>query len=388
MKMRLRGTLVWKLYVIGFVQLLVLGATVVGVGWLLVRQRLPAPGPEVQSEPGLSSPMLRPPRHPFAGMRPRPFRPPPPLEPLLVFLVSGFLIVGVGSFLTARWVLSPIKTLSLTANALGSGDLRARAKLSREDEFGELGRAFDEMAERLQHLVLAERELLASISHELRTPLARLSVALDLAEEAGGNAGQAPLHEMHQDIAEIESLIDDILTTVRLDLELGRAPSSGFSLHLERVTPAELCERAAERFAARHPDRPLVTDFGEKLPTLSVDPALFRRVLDNLLENADKYTTVARVPIALRAHARDECIVFEVADRGIGIAPEDVPRVFTPFFRGERSRSRSGGGVGLGLTLAKRIVDAHDGIIEIDSAVGRGTTVCVSLPTHSVLRKD
>jgi two-component system, OmpR family, sensor kinase len=107
---------------------------------------------------------------------------------------------------------------------------------------------------------------------------------------------------------------------------------------------------------------------------------LLRRVLDNLLENADKYTPDPNRPIVLSIGARDGRAWFEVVDQGMGILPEDLPQVFTPFFRGERSRSRGGGGVGLGLTLAKRIVEAHGGTIEVSSAPGLGTTVRVELP--------
>jgi signal transduction histidine kinase len=111
------------------------------------------------------------------------------------------------------------------------------------------------------------------------------------------------------------------------------------------------------------------------------DPVLFRRVLDNLLENAHKYSPDEAQPVSLRATAGPQAVVFEVTDRGVGIPAEDLSRVFSAFFRGERSRSRGTGGVGLGLTLAKRIVEAHGGTIGVTSAVGAGTTVRVTLPT-------
>jgi signal transduction histidine kinase len=111
-------------------------------------------------------------------------------------------------------------------------------------------------------------------------------------------------------------------------------------------------------------------------------------VLDNLLENAHKYTPEARAPVRLRAAGVDDAVVFEVADRGIGISSGDLPRVFDAFFRGDRSRTRSTGGVGLGLTLAKRIVDAHSGTIDVISASGGGTTVRVSLPGVASARSD
>jgi len=113
---------------------------------------------------------------------------------------------------------------------------------------------------------------------------------------------------------------------------------------------------------------------------IDVDPVLFRRVVDNLLENAHKYTPDPAVPIVLRVSRAGDDVVFEVVDRGVGIAAEDLPRVFTAFFRGEKSRSRETGGVGLGLTLARRIAGAHGGTVSIESEPDRGTTARLTVP--------
>jgi signal transduction histidine kinase len=305
------------------------------------------------------------------------------MGPLLTFFFSGLVILGAGSFLTARWIVRPLEGLSRTARAFGAGDLRARTGLVRDDELGDVGRAFDEMAEGLQRLRLAERELLANVSHELRTPLARIRVALDIAGEADAETGRASMTEIGVDLEELEALIEDILTATRLELADGRAPASGFELHREPIGPDALCARAVERFRARHPGRPLETSIEPRLPIVEADPVLLRRVLDNLLENAHKYSPDPTRTITLRATKGESLVAFEVADGGIGIQPADLPHVFTPFFRGEKSRSRGTGGVGLGLTLAKRIVEAHGGIIEVMSTVGVGTTVRVVVPVTS-----
>jgi signal transduction histidine kinase len=103
-------------------------------------------------------------------------------------------------------------------------------------------------------------------------------------------------------------------------------------------------------------------------------------VIDNLLENAHKYTPDTSAPIVLAVEPAGDHVIFEVADKGLGISAEDLPRIFTAFFRGERSRSRETGGVGLGLTLAKRIVEAHGGTIEAQSTPNVGTTMRVRIP--------
>lgn len=304
---------------------------------------------------------------------------PSPLPPLLT-LVSGLVVVGVGAFLTTRWIMRPLGELSRAARALGGGDLSARTNLARTDELGEVGRIFDEMATRLSDLLLSEKELLANLSHELRTPLARIRVALEIAAEGDADAARTSLSEIAVDLSELETLIEDVLATTRLAVQSRQAAPAGFALHREEVLPRALCERAADRFRARHPERRLDVSIDGDPPALHADPTLLRRVIDNLLENAHKYSKASEEPIALCARSRDSEVVFEVSDRGIGIPEEDLPRIFDPFFRSERSRSRGTGGVGLGLTLAKRIVDAHGGRIEVESEKGVGTTMRAFIP--------
>jgi signal transduction histidine kinase len=232
------------------------------------------------------------------------------------------------------------------------------------------------MADRIERLLVTEKELLANVAHELRTPLARIGVALDLAGEGDSEAARASLAEIAVDVSELETIVDDILTAMRFEV------TGAARLPLRRsVVPAkQILDAAVDRMRSRHPKRPLVVAGADDLPGIDVDPVLFRRVLDNLLENAHKYSPDRAAPIEIRATARNG-VEFEVRDRGIGISAEDLPRVFTAFFRGDRSRSRETGGVGLGLTLAKRIVDAHDGAIDVASTIGEGTTVRVTVPT-------
>jgi signal transduction histidine kinase len=298
----------------------------------------------------------------------------------LTLFLGGLIILGIGSFWTARWIVRPLEELSRAARALGAGDLRARTGMKRADEIGDVGRTFDEMAERVQHLLLAERELLANVSHELRTPLARIRVAVDIAHEGDPSDGRLSLSEIGLDLTELEAIIDDILTAMRLELATGGEAASNFNLHLEEIGPEVICEHASERFRVRHPRRPLDVRVEKDLPIIKADPVLLRRVVDNLLENAHKYSPEPDRPIALSTTHCDEGVVFEVTDKGAGIDAKDLPHVFTAFFRGERSRSRGTGGVGLGLTLAKRIVEAHGGTIEVTSAAGEGTSVRVVVP--------
>jgi len=309
-----------------------------------------------------------------------PARPPGWAGPVIT-LVCGLLILVLGAVVTARWIVRPIDRLARAARALGRGDLAARSRLERTDEIGELGDRFDEMADRIENLVKSEKELFANVAHELRTPLARIGVALDLAGEGDAEAARASLAEIAVDVTELETIVDDILTAMRFEIGSGTGAVARLPLRKAHVTPASIVATAVERQRARHPGRTLDVSVAADLPMLEVDPMLVRRVLDNLLENAHKYTPDPGRPTAISARLDGSRVVFEVADRGLGIGAEDLPHVFTAFFRGERSRSRETGGVGLGLTLAKRIVEAHDGTIEATSTAGAGTTIRVALPS-------
>lgn len=312
------------------------------------------------------------------------FPPPPPLSGWRVIAVV-LVVVGVSSWLLARTLTKPLGRLSSAAQALGKGDLKARAALPNRDELGDVSRAFDEMAERVAELLRAEKELLANVSHELRTPLARIRMALALASESEGDAAalRESITDITGDLDELERLITDILTAARLALDDVSAPAGVPPLRRQWLDTGDMLAHAASRFRASHPKRTLDVKLSDDLPPVDGDPVLLRRVVDNLLENAHKYTTRAEAPIALVAKGQGDDVVIEVIDKGIGIAAADLPRVFRPFFRADRSRTRATGGLGLGLALSKRIVDAHGGRIELTSAPNEGTCARVILPvTH------
>ena len=295
-------------------------------------------------------------------------------------IVSGLIILVLGAIVTARYIVRPIDRLAKTARDLGAGDLSARSHLERSDEIGELGARFDEMADRIQLLMRSEKELFANIAHELRTPLSRIGVALDLATEGDATAARASLAEIAVDVSELETIIDDILSTLRFEIADRTGVLAQLPLRRARVSAGSIARAAEERMRSRHPNRPFEATIASDLPLVDVDQVLVRRVIDNLLENAHKYSPDPDAKITLDARQTDDRVIYTVRDRGAGIPAEDLPMIFAAFFRGERSRSRETGGVGLGLTLAKRIVDAHAGSIDVESMLGAGTTVTVSLP--------
>ena len=305
-------------------------------------------------------------------------RPPIPIRRSALLFGLMLVFIAGASVPLARSIASPLAALAKAARAFGGGDLGARSGVTRDDEVGQVARAFDEMAARVEASIRAEKELLANVSHELRTPLARIRVALESAADKPERA-IARLPEVAGDLAELERLVDDVLTTARLDTTL-TGPWPGLSRAL--LDARDLAEDAARRFRSRHPERTLdLSEPPNELWALA-DRSLFARVLDNLLENAAKYSD-DDAPLELVARDEGERVVLEVRDRGMGLAQGDEARVFEPFFRGDRSRARATGGVGLGLTLARRIVEAHGGSISLVNREGGGAVARVELPAPS-----
>jgi two-component system, OmpR family, sensor kinase len=310
--------------------------------------------------------------------------PTPPLPLGLGFApILALFVVGISSWLTARSLAKPLAHLTRTANAFGSGNLLARAGMKRSDELGDMANAFDDMAERVTKSIRAERELLANISHELRTPLQRIHIALDLATEGDAATARESLCELSEDLEELERLVEDILTATMLALKDGATASSAVPpTRAECVEIRALIDRAAARFRVAYPGRRLELSVDESL-MVTGDPVTLRRVIDNLLENAHKYTDVQDNPITVSGEMRLSRVVIEVRDQGIGISAADLERVCEPFFRADRSRTRATGGLGLGLALARRIVEAHGGELSLESVVGQGTTARVCLPSRT-----
>jgi two-component system, OmpR family, sensor kinase len=314
---------------------------------------------------------------------PRPLGGPPFWRPAFVAALV-LLVVAVATRPLAQRISGPLERLTAAARRLGAGDLSARvptdaAHTRRADEITELTRAFNEMAERVERLVAAEKELLANVSHELRSPLARIRVALELLPRDA--EGDRRLSDVEQDLGELDRLIEDVLTTARLD-------ATGLPAHLGPIDARALLADLAER-ARRHPltaDSSVRVEDGGPVHVIA-DEALLRRALWNLLENAAKY---GAPPVTLSAALEDNRVILAVADAGPGVAPAERERVFAPFYRGQAVREPDGGadarrGMGLGLTLARRVAEVHGGTIAIgplSEADGqpRGCRVVMSIP--------
>ena len=322
----------------------------------------------------------------FAGAVVRRLPPPlegypgPPLPLVLVTLVVCMAATFLASLPLSRSVVHPVEVLARSVKRFGAGELGARAKLARGDEIGDLAAAFDEMATRIETLVRSEKRLLANVSHELRTPLARIRVVLELASDGDPERVRSYLGELAHDLEELESLVDDVLATARLDVATGRLGEGKVPMRWTTASLGELVEKSRVRFATLHSERELEVVGGAGLPEIECDPNLLRRAVDNLLDNAVKHAAGSRVALRVSADTEARSVSIEVEDDGAGMSPEAARRAFEPFFRADQSRDRRTGGVGLGLSIVRTIIDAHGGEVTLDSKPGRGTKVTMRLP--------
>ncbi|RDE18206.1 HAMP domain-containing protein [Motiliproteus coralliicola] len=281
------------------------------------------------------------------------------------------LLVGLLSFLMARYLISPIRQLQRTSQKLAEGQLDSRVGdtvSGRKDELGQLGQDFDRMAERIQSLVQGQQQLLRDVSHELRTPLARQRVALELARKQLGE--DASLDRIEKQAEQLDQLIDEILMLARLDARAETEPKTPIDLD-------QLLQELTEEFNL---DQARVDYRSDGAVSLAIEPRLIRRAVANGLSNALKYS---QDQVELSLSIGDNDILIQIADRGPGIEPEMLEKIFEPFVRTDKARSRQQGGWGLGLAIAARAVAQHQGRISARNRDDGGLILAIQLPRQS-----
>lgn len=283
---------------------------------------------------------------------------------LLICVLSGVLIIA---FLAIRRLLSPLKGLITAVERIRRGELGHQVPVCSRDELGDLARSFNAMSTDLKEMIRSREQLLLDVSHELRSPITRIKVALEMTPEG------AVKECISDDLGEMEAMIAEILETARLDSANGKLnlePLDLDALVAEAVADADMRPPGAKRIGAK-PGPGLM---------IRADRARLRKVLANVLDNAVKYSREAGSPVEVRLEVGPSEAILRVSDRGVGIPADELPKLFEPFYRVDRSRSRETGGYGLGLSLCKRIMEAHGGSISISSREGDGTEVSLAFP--------
>ena len=280
------------------------------------------------------------------------------------------LVVALLCWMLAINIASPLRALAHTVERFGRGDLSARADSRRRDEIGDVARAFDRMAGRIETLLTAERRLLQDISHELRSPLARLSFAAELTKTAEDRNAAA---------ARIAKEIDRLTNLVGALVEVTRVEGDPAARRVELLDLDRLVQELLEAIRVEADARGCRFHFESDgaLPVRG-DRELLRRAIENVLRNAIRYAPEG-APIDVRLESSAAKASISVRDYGPGVPPEMLPRIFQPFFRVDHSRDSQTGGVGLGLAIAHRAIGAHHGQITAENA-GPGLRVRIEIP--------
>jgi two-component system sensor histidine kinase BaeS len=294
-------------------------------------------------------------------------------------IVPGWLVATAGTaiiallvtFALSRRILGPVSQLTDAARRMREGDLDVRVRPDGDDEIARLGRAFNEMAERLAQTEQAKRQMVSDVAHELRSPVTNLRCGLEAIQDGLVRADTARIDALHSETLLLQRLIGDLQ-------DLALAESGALTLRVESVDVADAARRAIGDPALR----PAVD--------LAIDPAAshvradrdrLEQMLRNLLSNARRHTPPdGRVTVRTQTHGT--WVRVSVADTGCGISPEHLPHVFDRFYRIDPSRDRTTGGAGLGLAIVRRLAEAHGGSASAFSAGdGRGATFVIDLPS-------
>ncbi len=296
------------------------------------------------------------------------------------FLWGGLLAIIIALLLTfvlSRRTLSPVKALTQAARLLGRGDFSQRVDIRDKSELGELALSFNSMADNLEKAEQLRRNMVADVAHELRTPLSNLRGYLEAIGDGVVKPDSDTIRSLSEEASSLSRLVDDLQ-------ELSLADAGKLKMVCQKEDISELIRQSVTALQpkAALKSLTLATDLPENLTLLNIDLQRIRQVLHNLLENAVAHTGQGG-SITVKAWQQANTVKVSVIDTGEGIPAEHLPKIFDRFYRVDKSRTRATGGSGLGLTIAKRLVEAHGGSIEVASELGKGSTFTFTLPVSA-----
>ena len=284
----------------------------------------------------------------------------------VVYIGLGFaFFILFSNYWLVRRLMDPVRRLRQGAEIICAGDLSYRVEVTRKDELGELTESINHMADSLQSMLEAKRQLLLAISHELRTPVTRAKLQLEFMEDSD-------LREtLRDDINEIDLLISDLIEAERLSTQHA-------ALIPDDVDFADYISMLSEQY--QHYEGGLVLDMPSEDRAMQIDKLRIRLLFANIVNNAIRHGRNKPVTVSVRFNENEA--VLSVKDEGEGISEEHLKHVGEPFYRVDSARTRHTGGFGLGLYLCNLIAQAHGGRMQIESEPGQGTRVTIYIPVQ------
>jgi signal transduction histidine kinase len=287
--------------------------------------------------------------------------------------------IAVSLFVSTQ-IVTPLQRLLAASRRIAAGHYAERVPANEADELGALATQFNIMAAELESAERRRVALIGDVAHELRTPLATIEGYTEGLLDGVVAPGAETWALLHDEVGRLRRLVQDLQ-------ELSRAEARQLPLHQRPCDPAELVGQALARITPQFAEKDITLinaiPIPSGLPAVQADADRIIQVLINLLGNALRYTPSGGT-IRVSAERQDGAVAFHVADTGIGIAREHLPYLFERFYRVDKARSRALGGSGIGLTIARVLVEAHDGRIWVTSpGPNQGTTVSFTLPIAS-----
>ncbi len=295
-----------------------------------------------------------------------------------LFFIWGALIAVVLALIMtlflSRRILAPVKAVTSVAKQLGRGDFSQRVQIADKSEIGELARTFNSMASDLERAEQLQRNMVADVAHELRTPLSNIRGYLEAVRDGMLKPEPETIRSIDEEAVLLSRLVDDLQ-------ELSLAESGQLKLVRHEENIGELIKQVVTAIQAQATTKGVSVSISlpDGLPAVNIDWQRIGQVLRNLLENAVAHTARGGA-ISVTSSQKGSWVEVSVADNGAGIPAGDLPNIFDRFYRVDKSRARATGGSGLGLTIAKRLVEAHGGSIDVQSEPGEGSSFSFTVP--------
>jgi signal transduction histidine kinase len=291
-------------------------------------------------------------------------------------LIAGLIAVtlaGLTGVFFARGFIQPLTYITAVSNRVRAGDLSARTRMEGSDELSRLGRAVDEMIAAVEKNKKLEHQLTTDVAHELRTPLMAMQATIEAMIDEVLPVDSVRLATLNSEVIRLGRLVD-------VQLEISRLESGSTTLRFEDLDLSQLVEDLVISHEMFIEETGLTINW-DIVPGVMVrgDADRLRQAISNLLSNAIRYTPSGG-NINMQVCTQQGLAQVFVSDTGIGIAAEDIPHVFSRFWRAATSRDRESGGLGVGLAMVREIVTRHQGVVNVESALGVGSTFTLSLP--------
>lgn len=302
-------------------------------------------------------------------------------ESLVFSAAAASIAAVVVSLFVSRQVIAPIRRIMLASQRIAEGKYDERVQIPEGplgrglDELGQMSISFNQMADKLEKAEVLRQQLIGDIAHELRTPLSTIKGFMEGLMDEVLPVGDETFLQVHQEAERLQRLVDDLQ-------DLNRVEAGVFSLERKPAEVRDVLECAVGRLERQFEEKGVGFELivQDDLPKITVDEDRIGQVLLNIIGNSLQYTPPGGT-VTIQAQEQDQLLQISVRDTGLGISPEDLPRIFTRFFRVDKSRSRAGGGSGIGLTISKHLIEAHGGWIRAESeGLGKGSTFIIALP--------